>query len=248
MNRVSGDWSPNLDEFCGSFNLISDGFLAASPLIVVAVQSLCRVQLWNSMDCSKPCSPVLHYLLEFVHIHVQWVSDAIQPSHLLLPLSPPALNLSQPQGLFQWVSSSHQVAKVLELQLFKSALWNSGKVMEAWVLPKEMKNKKETYVPGSRTGPCLVSGGGDLDPVPLSPPTPSASAHTGLCSLKLISMCLSVHWCQALPGALEPQVIPVSLIPSTLQKTRKTLDQKHTNNTGEWGKAGDSAMTLEKWE
>ena len=200
------------------------------------------------MDYGKPCSPVLHYLLEFAHIYVQWVSDAIQPSHLLLPSSPPALNLSQPQGVFQWVSSSHQVAKVLEPQLFKSALWNSGKVMEAGVLPKEMGNKKETYVPGSPTGPCLVSSGGDLDPVPLSPPTPSASAHTCLCSLRFISMCLSAHWCQSPPGALEPQVIPVSLILSTLQKTSKTLDPKHTNNTGEWGKAGDSVMTLEKWE
>ena len=50
-------------------------------------------------------------------IHVHRVSDAIQPSHLLLSPSPAAFNLSQNQGLFQWVSSSHQVAKVLEFQL-----------------------------------------------------------------------------------------------------------------------------------
>ena len=49
--------------------------------------------------------------------HVHWVNDTIQPSHLLLPSSPPALSLSQHQHLFQWVSSSHQVAKVLEFQL-----------------------------------------------------------------------------------------------------------------------------------
>ena len=49
--------------------------------------------------------------------HVHRVSDAIQPSHLLLSLSPPAFNLSQHQGLFKWVSSSHQVAKALEFQL-----------------------------------------------------------------------------------------------------------------------------------
>ena len=49
--------------------------------------------------------------------YVHWVSDAIQPSHPLLSPSPPAFNLSQHQGLFQWVSSSHQVAKVLEFQL-----------------------------------------------------------------------------------------------------------------------------------
>ena len=98
--------------------------------------------------------PILHYLLEFAHIHVQWISDAIQPSHLLLPPSPPALNLSQPQGLFQWVSSSHQVVKVLEPQLFKSALWNSGKVMEAGVLPKEMRNKKDTTCLGAPQDPA----------------------------------------------------------------------------------------------
>ena len=54
---------------------------------------------------------------EFAQTHVHWVSDAIQPFHPLSPPSPPALNLSQHQGLFQWVGSSHQVAKVLELQL-----------------------------------------------------------------------------------------------------------------------------------
>ena len=53
----------------------------------------------------------------FAQIHVHWVSDAIQPSHPVLSPSLPAFNLSQHQGLFKWVSSSHQVAKVLELQL-----------------------------------------------------------------------------------------------------------------------------------
>ena len=64
-----------------------------------------------------PDFPVLHYLPEFVLTHVHWVNDAIQTSHSLSPPSPPALSLSQDQGLFQWVGSSHQVAKVLELQL-----------------------------------------------------------------------------------------------------------------------------------
>ena len=71
--------------------------------------------LWDSMDCSMPGSSVLHCLPEFAQIHVHWVSDAIQQSHPLLPSSPFAFNLSQHQGLFQWVSSLHQVAKVLEL-------------------------------------------------------------------------------------------------------------------------------------
>ena len=54
---------------------------------------------------------------ELSQTHVHWVSDAIQPSHPLLPSSPPAFNLSQHQGLFQWVNSSKQVVKLLELQL-----------------------------------------------------------------------------------------------------------------------------------
>ena len=58
------------------------------------------------MDCSMPGFPVLHYLLKFAHTHVHWVGDAIQQSHPLLPSSP-ALNLSQHQGLFQWVGPFH---------------------------------------------------------------------------------------------------------------------------------------------
>ena len=69
------------------------------------------------MDYSTPGFPVLPYLQEFAQTHVHWVDDAIQLPHPLSPASPPALNLSQHQGLFQWVGSSHQVAKVLELQL-----------------------------------------------------------------------------------------------------------------------------------
>ena len=61
--------------------------------------------------------PVHHQLLELTQTHVHWVRDAIQPSHLLSSPSPPVFSLSQHQGLFQWVSSLYQVAKVLELQL-----------------------------------------------------------------------------------------------------------------------------------
>ena len=73
--------------------------------------------LWDAMDCSTPGFPVLHYLQEFAQTHVHWVSDAIQPSYPLSPPSPPALNLFPHQGLFQWLGSSHQGAKVLEFQL-----------------------------------------------------------------------------------------------------------------------------------
>ena len=71
--------------------------------------------LCDPMDC-RPGFPVLHHLPEFAQTHAHWVSDAIQPSGPLLPPSPFAFNLSQRLGLFQWVSFSHQVAKVLELQ------------------------------------------------------------------------------------------------------------------------------------
>ena len=69
------------------------------------------------MNCSMPGLPVHHQLLELTQTHVHWVSDAIQPSHPRLSPSPPVPNLSQHQSLFQWDNSSHEVAKVLELQL-----------------------------------------------------------------------------------------------------------------------------------
>ena len=63
------------------------------------------------MDCSTPGFPVHHQLSELAQTHIHRVSDAIQPSHPLSSPSPPAFNLSQHQGLFQWVSSSHQWPK-----------------------------------------------------------------------------------------------------------------------------------------
>ena len=68
------------------------------------------------MDCSMPGFPVHHQLPELAQTHVHQVGEAIQPSHPLSTHSPPAFNLSQHQGLFKWVSSLHQVAKVLEFQ------------------------------------------------------------------------------------------------------------------------------------
>ena len=73
--------------------------------------------LCDPMNCSTPGLPVHHHLPEFTQTHVHWVGDAIQPSHPLSSPSPPAFNLSQHQGVFKWVSSLHQVAKVLEFQL-----------------------------------------------------------------------------------------------------------------------------------
>ena len=71
----------------------------------------------DPMNCSTLGLPVHHQLLEFTQTLVHRVGDAIQPSHLLSSLSPPACNPSQHQSLFQWVNTSHQVAKVLEFQL-----------------------------------------------------------------------------------------------------------------------------------
>ena len=84
---------------------------------------LCRsvaksyLTLCNPVDCSTPGFLVLHCLPDLAQIHIHRVGDTIQPSRPLSSPSPPALNLFQHQGLFQWVSSSHQGAKVLELQL-----------------------------------------------------------------------------------------------------------------------------------
>ena len=91
VTRVGHDWATKHStvHFCGC-----------------SVAKLCRT-LCNPMDCSAPGSPVLHYLQELAQTHVHWVSDTIQPSHPLSPSLPSAFRLSQQQGLFQWVSSSH---------------------------------------------------------------------------------------------------------------------------------------------
>ena len=87
---------------------------AFSQFCVVAESCL---TLCDSMDCSRPGLPVHHQLLESTQTHVHRVGDAIQPSHPLSSCYPLAFNLSQHQGLFKWVSSLHQVVKVLEFQL-----------------------------------------------------------------------------------------------------------------------------------
>ena len=91
-----------------SFNMFSVQFSSVAQ----SCPTLC-----DPMDCSRSGLPVHYQLPEFTQTHVHWVGDAIQPSHPLSSPSPPAFNLSQHQGLFQWVNSSHEVAKVLEFQL-----------------------------------------------------------------------------------------------------------------------------------
>ena len=86
-------------------------------LIQFVVVARSHPTVCDAMDCSLPGFTVLCYFPEFAQIHVHQVSDTIQPSHPLSPPSLPAPNPSQHQGLFQWVSSSHQLAKLLEFQL-----------------------------------------------------------------------------------------------------------------------------------
>ena len=98
--------------------------LGTSLRACLSISSVSSVQLFGRVrpsaipwNAAPQGFPVLHYLLEFPQTHVHWVGDAIQPSHPLSLPSPPALNLSQHQGLFQWVCFWHQLAKVLDLQL-----------------------------------------------------------------------------------------------------------------------------------
>ena len=104
--------------------LFCDGIKVSCPALIAfqfwrkfsSVAQSCPT-LCEPMDCNTPDFPVHYQLLELTQTHVHRVGDAIQPSHPLSSASPPTFNLSQNQGLFQQVSSSHQVAKVLEFQL-----------------------------------------------------------------------------------------------------------------------------------
>ena len=84
--------------------------------LVSSVSQAC-LTLCDPMDCSTAGLPIHHGIPEFMQTHVHSVIDAIQPSHPLSSPSPPTFNLSQHQGLLKWVSSSHEVAKVLEFQI-----------------------------------------------------------------------------------------------------------------------------------
>ena len=106
LHRVRHDWS----------NLASATSRYTVKFLFNSVTQSCPT-LYNTIDCSTPDFPIHHQLPELVQIHLHRVGDDIQPSHPLSFPSLPAFNLSQHQGLFQWVGSSHQVAKVLEFQL-----------------------------------------------------------------------------------------------------------------------------------
>ena len=91
--------------------------LFLSPSVQFSSVAQSCLTLCNPVNRSTPGLPVHHQLLEFTHTHVHRVGDAIQPSHLLSSPFSPAPNPSQHQSLFQWVNSSHEVAKVLEFHL-----------------------------------------------------------------------------------------------------------------------------------
>ena len=96
-------------------NIQKTKIMASVP--ISSLYSLSRVRLFRT-PWTTACQASLSITnSEFPQTHFHWVSDAIQPSHPLSSPSPPAFNLSQHQGPFKWVSSSHQVAKVLEFQL-----------------------------------------------------------------------------------------------------------------------------------
>ena len=111
---------PDLEIELGSPTLQADSLPSEPPQkpksILSSVIQLCPT-LCNPMNCSTPGLPVHHQLPESTQTHVHQVSDTIQSSRPLLSPFSPALHLSQHQGLFKWVSSSHQVVKILEFQL-----------------------------------------------------------------------------------------------------------------------------------
>ena len=120
------DWSPDTSHSrVLSFNAVGRRLQRPQDWLQVVVSchsvaKSCPTHC-DPMNCSMPGFPVLHNLPQFAQTHVHWFSDAIQPSHPLLP-PPPALNLSQCQDLLQWVGSSYQVARVLELQFQHQSL------------------------------------------------------------------------------------------------------------------------------
>ena len=111
-NKRSLQWeacTPQLEKACAQQHRPSTAQFSS---VAQSCLALC-----DPMDCSAPGLPAHQQLPKFTWTHVHWVGDAIQPSHPLSSPSPPTFNPSQHQGLFKWVSSSNQVAKVLEFQL-----------------------------------------------------------------------------------------------------------------------------------
>ena len=108
-------WWAKVHEFTQNRRWLSDSLLHPNYIFRLIAQS--RLTLCSPMDCSIPGFSVHHQLPELAQTHVHGVGAAIQPSHPLLSPTSPTFHLCQHQGLFRWVGSSYQVAKVLEFQL-----------------------------------------------------------------------------------------------------------------------------------
>ena len=145
---------PSSAQLCSSFMGLFSlpqficGFLTFIAFFQYSVQFSSVTQssptLCDPMNRSTPGLPVHHQLPEFTQTYVHWVGDAIQPSHPLSPPSPPAPNASQHQGIFQWVNSSHEVAKVLEFQpQHQSFQWTR----RTGLLPILLSHKKNEIMP-----------------------------------------------------------------------------------------------------
>ena len=109
--------SPGNNIGAGSHFLLQEIFSTQESSSQFSSVTQSCLTLRDLMDWSTLGLPIHHQLPEFIQTHVHWVSDAIQPSHPLSSPSLPAFNLSQHQGHFKWVSSSHQAAKLLEFKL-----------------------------------------------------------------------------------------------------------------------------------
>ena len=118
LNSVTNFYTSTIAIICVLFTaLYQETYNVHFSSVAQSCLTLC-----NPMDCSTPGFPVRCWLQELAQTHVHWVGDAIQPSHPLLSPSSPAFNLTQHQCLFQWVSSSHQVAKSIRVSASASVL------------------------------------------------------------------------------------------------------------------------------
>ena len=197
------------------------------------------------MDCSTPGFPVLHYLPEFAQARVHWVGDAIQPSHPLLPSSYFAFNLSQHQGLFQWIGSSYQVAKVLEIEeiiLFQSSFYYAcffkkfilffNFTILYWFcqISKWIRHRYTCVThpePSSLLPPHTISLGRS------SAPAPSIQYRASNLDWRLISYILYVFQCHS-PKSSHPLPLPQSPMHTFI----RIFVGENEENLIKWHKAG----------
>ena len=159
-----------------------------TTMLICACCSVSRVWLCDPMDCSMPGLPVLHHLQDLAQTHVHWFYHAIQPSHPLLSPSPPALNLSLHQDIFQWVCFSHQVAQVLELQFQHQSF--------QWIFRVEFSARKSVIVWAGREGIPEVSRGAASWDLHLSWAGVSSeeSWDKGIVELIKVHWSILLHW------------------------------------------------------